>query len=657
MNRKVLSGIVLLAAMYSLLGMQLIAQNIETMPISILPVQSTAIVGVEYKYQVPVPARKDSGIVIFKLLRSPMGMTMDSMTGIVKWIPTVKGFFGVEVRITSSSHKSSSVAWSIQVVNFLGVITGIVKNENSEFLKGILVSVYRKSDKSILTTYTTQLSASTDSVGLYRIVIADSGEFYIQARSGPSPLVMSPFKINGTYIPLWYKDSPTMAGANPVLVKDATPIIANFTLKKYQQPLPVSISGTVSDGNGKPISGATVVASLFLSTASNSVSSLTSSFQEPGFGLFCNVGGKEKTDSVGHYKLSVLTGSAYVVASYKTGYPLQYYNNKSNVLEADKLSLKSDTTGINFKLTALSVATAKVSGVVVDSAGSFVLARVILYPVPSSPKTAGAPAPVVRTIHTDSLGVFTFPAVASGRYALQVVPFGTYLPAYFKATECGVREAKAADTIVVKTNQNVEGLVVCVKKIVAQGGGSITGWVKNSLGSGLSGVIVTAESQNSCSYGITENDGAYEIDDVDIGAYAVTTDKVGFAASVSTAPMIDYSVGVFTSQANFIVTEQKTTSVERLNNEGPEQFALYRNYPNPFNPSTQITFTLPSDGHARIRVFNILGQVVATLMDGYTTAGTHVVSFEAGNVMSSGVYIYELQYKDRIAINKMVLMK
>jgi len=126
---------------------------------------------------------------------------------------------------------------------------------------------------------------------------------------------------------------------------------------------------------------------------------------------------------------------------------------------------------------------------------------------------------------------------------------------------------------------------------------------------------------------------------------------------VSTAPVIDYSVGVFTSQANFIVTEQKTTSVERLNNEGPEQFALYRNYPNPFNPSTQITFTLPSDGHARIRVFNILGQVVATLMDGYTTAGTHVVSFEAGNVMSSGVYIYELQYKDRIAINKMVLMK
>ncbi|MGD1046858.1 MAG: carboxypeptidase regulatory-like domain-containing protein [Bacteroidota bacterium] len=654
MKRTLLLGTVLLLTICSLIGTQLIAQSTAPIPGVIISAQSIAVVGVEYKYQVPMPT---STKAIFKIIKSPVGMSIDSLTGLVKWTPTVKGYFSVEVRITTSSNKSSSYSWTIQVVNFLGMIKGVVKNENNELLKGILISLYRKADKSVITIYTNQLSAYTDSVGVYRIVVADSGEFYIQARSRPSPLVMSPFITNVDYIPVWYINSPTMNGATSVLVKDTTPVTANFILKKYQRPVPVLISGTVSDSNGKPISGATIVASLMPSSVSSSDTAVITSFQEPGFGLFCDVGGTGKTDSAGRYKLTVMTGSPYIIASYKKGYILQYYHGKNNVLEADKLTLNGDTTGINFKLSALQIATAAVSGAVVDSAGTTVIARVILYPIAPAQRTAVLSTQVVRTVNTDSLGIFSLNAVANGSYKLQVVPLGKYLPAYYKANDCGVRYAKVADSIVVKENQNVQGLVVCVKKIIAQGGGSIKGSIKNSQGSGLSGVVVIAESQNSCSYDVTGDDGSYEITDLDPGAYSVTTDKVGYTSSVSTTPVIDYAAGEFDSQADFIITEQMTTSVEISTSDLPESFSLYPNYPNPFNPSTRIGFTLPSDGNATLRVFNILGQVVATLVDRYLTAGKHWVTFEPENALSSGVYIYELKYKDKIAVNKMILMK
>jgi hypothetical protein len=231
------------------------------------------------------------------------------------------------------------------------------------------------------------------------------------------------------------------------------------------------------------------------------------------------------------------------------------------------------------------------------------------------------------------------------------------MPAYYKANSCGVSEAKAADTIVVKNNLNVSGLIVCVKKIVANGGGKISGKVNNSNGSGLCGVVVVAESQNSISYGISESDGSYEITNLDPGTYTAATDKIGYVSIISTAPVIDYAMGLFTSEANFTLTQQVTTSVEPSIDDLPESFALYRNYPNPFNPSTQISFSLPSDGYASLRVYNILGQEVAALIDGYLTAGRHSVTFEPGNVLSSGVYVYELRYNNRVAVNKMILMK
>lgn len=86
----------------------------------------------------------------------------------------------------------------------------------------------------------------------------------------------------------------------------------------------------------------------------------------------------------------------------------------------------------------------------------------------------------------------------------------------------------------------------------------------------------------------------------------------------------------------------KITPVERKLDNTPEAFELTQNYPNPFNPSTTIEFSLPEDAIVTLKVYNILGQEVASLIDKeFITEGKNEVTFEAGN-LTSGVYFYRL---------------
>jgi hypothetical protein len=90
--------------------------------------------------------------------------------------------------------------------------------------------------------------------------------------------------------------------------------------------------------------------------------------------------------------------------------------------------------------------------------------------------------------------------------------------------------------------------------------------------------------------------------------------------------------------------------------EQPREFALEQNYPNPFNPSTSIRFSLPEAGEVNLSVYNVQGQRVATLTDGLRSAGTHQISFDAGN-LASGVYLYRLQTESTTLTRKMMLVK
>jgi len=100
-------------------------------------------------------------------------------------------------------------------------------------------------------------------------------------------------------------------------------------------------------------------------------------------------------------------------------------------------------------------------------------------------------------------------------------------------------------------------------------------------------------------------------------------------------------------------------NIKQINFDGNNlvtKYDLAQNYPNPFNPSTTIKYQLPKDGIVTLKVYDILGSEVATLVNEQKTAGRYEVSFDASK-LASGVYIYKLQSGEYISSRKMMLLK
>ena len=108
----------------------------------------------------------------------------------------------------------------------------------------------------------------------------------------------------------------------------------------------------------------------------------------------------------------------------------------------------------------------------------------------------------------------------------------------------------------------------------------------------------------------------------------------------------------------YIYSYKKLTEVKDNIKNLPENLKLYQNYPNPFNPSTIINYQLTMNNFASIKVYNVLGKEIATLVNKYQTAGMHKIEFDADKYqLSSGIYFYELKIKDNALYKKMVLLR
>jgi len=83
---------------------------------------------------------------------------------------------------------------------------------------------------------------------------------------------------------------------------------------------------------------------------------------------------------------------------------------------------------------------------------------------------------------------------------------------------------------------------------------------------------------------------------------------------------------------------------------------LGQNFPNPFNPTTNINFSIPVTGYVTLTIYNTLGQKIATLVNGIREAGTHNISFDGSNLIS-GIYFYKLESGNFVQVQKMILLK
>ena len=118
-------------------------------------------------------------------------------------------------------------------------------------------------------------------------------------------------------------------------------------------------------------------------------------------------------------------------------------------------------------------------------------------------------------------------------------------------------------------------------------------------------------------------------------------------------------VGTTTDEAGFFALSLQTFSMAR-GTALPTDFSLGQNYPNPFNPSTVIPYQLPTAGHVRLEVFNVLGQRLATLVDAERSAGAHTAQWDgtdaSGRAVGAGVYIYRLSSGGMTESQRMVLV-
>ena len=88
----------------------------------------------------------------------------------------------------------------------------------------------------------------------------------------------------------------------------------------------------------------------------------------------------------------------------------------------------------------------------------------------------------------------------------------------------------------------------------------------------------------------------------------------------------------------------------------PEKFTLLQNFPNPFNPSTNINYAIPKGSNVKLTVFNLLGQEIATIVNKFQNAGSYSIKFDAGN-LTSGIYFYKLEAGDFVEVKKMCLIR
>ncbi|MDI6804574.1 MAG: T9SS type A sorting domain-containing protein [Bacteroidota bacterium] len=146
--------------------------------------------------------------------------------------------------------------------------------------------------------------------------------------------------------------------------------------------------------------------------------------------------------------------------------------------------------------------------------------------------------------------------------------------------------------------------------------------------------------------------------------------NMGYANSTQSNTMVKSVVG-----QNFVGTSQQSNTQVisgfladtlfrsisvgvKEQKELPTEYSLSQNYPNPFNPTTTIRYDLPTASHVVLKVYNVLGQEVATLINEQKTVGKHSFEFRASDFeLSSGVYFYRLVAGEFVSVKKFILVR
>ncbi len=515
------------------------------------------------------------------------------------------------------SAPSDTVTIEVQKVVRNSVLTGVVTDENTGSpLKHVWVYAVR-TDKAM------PAIQRTNGEGQFKFRLS-AGDYYVRF-----------FKYG--YLPEFYNDKKFITDADKITLADNDSLVITAALTKFDSTQIFTLSGTVTDSSGNPVKARIKTFSL--------QGRMFTRISKPGF-----------TDSLGNYSVKVVKGDSVAVFMRpfnRREYKPEFYNDKKDFREADKIFIDGDVQGINFVADSKPTYENLLGGKVTDENSTPLQAVVALIRLKDNHRK-----PRHRRIAlTDSLGNYQFTNVVPGKYIAFAMARGGFVPTFYRADSEQTFRWKKADTLVIGDNTTINGIDFTLHSRQDSGFGLIRGYVKDNSSNPLEGVMVYAVDTNNniAASSSTEKDGSYRIDGLIPGSYSLYFEKVGFKEASAQNVTLDYSQNV-EATADADLNEEPVTSVENNGGLVIDNYKLFQNYPNPFNPTTVIKYAVPNESFVTLKVYNLLGEEVKTLVNGYKKSGIYEVNFNAKN-LGSGVYFYSLKAGNFYTVRKMILLK
>ncbi len=238
--------------------------------------------------------------------------------------------------------------------------------------------------------------------------------------------------------------------------------------------------------------------------------------------------------------------------------------------------------------------------------------------------------------------------------------FGTNNTKVYRSTDLGLTWTGVATTGTLNTyavhyNSPTTGLAGGNAMVLSTNGGASYSTVTNP---GTTGNINGIEGFGTDWWSIRSGNTVYRSTD---GAATWTNAHIQTGATFYDIAVVNGANGCRTGWAVGVAgalakMTGSAVGISGYNSEVPSSYNLKQNYPNPFNPSTNIEFALPQSGNISLKVYDLSGKEVANLVDGFKSAGSYIVSFNASN-LPSGAYFYRLTTANFSETKRMMLVK
>jgi len=469
---------------------------------------------------------------------------------------------------------------------------------------------------------------TTDSTGTF-LVKVQPGDYIVVAETEG-------------YQPLFYDNAQSFMTATKLTLNDGDSVSIDFGLTAFVVPNLYTVSGTVKDASGNPQKA-------MISVVSNN--RVPNQMPDPRGHCFA-----VRTDDQGNFKIRAKENDTLVLFIDPQNHSLQkqFYNNKTTFETADRIVVTQDVTGIDVTLNAKQVYANGITGAVTDSAtANPIPARVFAF---QKFDNHGNRHPGRMFVLADSVtGVYSIANLEPGTYYLAAASRG-YIPTFFKFDGTTSHNWHNADSVVVTESGIVENINFSLHKMDSTGNAFVYGFISDGNGNNVAGVLTSLVdgSGKVVSSTISEIDGSYVLEGLSSGSYQLTTSTLDYSSTTTSNVTLETSNN-YTS-VNMVMSADGITSVENPGNTTVTSYALNQNYPNPFNPSTVITYQIPTSGLVTVKVYNVIGKEIATLVNEVQPSGTYTKEFNAAN-LSSGVYFYTIKSGEFTATKKMILLK